>query len=80
MLVIDAELHSDEEALFPENGSKQEDLRGINIYPEVDRGEPGFVEFDALINVRPSQGNRSGGVDDPETRKKILAVVGEWTT
>jgi hypothetical protein len=34
-----------------------------------------FVEFDSMINVRPSRGNRSRGVDDPRVREKILDVV-----
>ena len=73
LMALDAELHSDLEALLLENGSKQKDLWGINLYPEMAGDE--FVEFDSMINVRPSQGNRSRGVNDDEVRKKILAVV-----
>jgi len=29
-----------------------------------------------MINIRPSQGNRSRGVDDPATRDAILQIVG----
>ena len=29
-----------------------------------------------MINIRPSQGNRSRDVDDAATRKAIVAVVG----
>ena len=36
-LALDAELHSDLEALLLESGSKQRNLWGINLYPEVDR-------------------------------------------
>ena len=28
------------------------------------------LEFDSLINIRPNQGNRSRGVEDPPFRKK----------
>jgi hypothetical protein len=28
-----------------------------------------------MINIRPSQGNRSRGVDDPETRARITRIV-----
>ncbi|MFH1045607.1 MAG: DUF5674 family protein [Candidatus Omnitrophota bacterium] len=73
LLALDAELHSDLEALLLEAGSKQKDLWGINLYPDS-RGEE-FVEFDSLINMRPSQGNRSRGVDDEALRKKIIAIV-----
>ena len=73
IMAIDAELHADEEAALLEKGSKQEYLWGINLYPELE--EPDWVEFDSMINVRPSSGNRSRGVDDPSVRKKIVEVV-----
>lgn len=46
---------------------------GINLYPG--QPEADWLEFDAMINVRPAQGNRSRGVDDPALRDKIAAVV-----
>ncbi len=70
---VDAELHSDLEALLLEDGSKQKDLWGINIYPEMQGDD--FVEFDSMINMRPSQGNRSRSVENDQMRRKILAVV-----
>ena len=73
LLALDAELHSDLEALLLENGSKQKNLWGINFYPEM-KGDD-LVEFDSMINMRPSQGNRSRGVDSPEIRKKIMEIV-----
>ncbi len=73
IMAIDAELHSDEEALLLENGSKQENLWGINIYPELEGND--FIEFDSMINLRPSHGNKSRGVDNQEIRRKITAVV-----
>ena len=33
------------------------------------------VEFDSMINVRPSQGNRSHSVEDAARRERILAIV-----
>ena len=73
IIAVDGELHSDEEALLLENGSKQEDLWGINIYPE-EKGES-FIEFDAMINLRPAQGNRTRGVDEPTIREKIKKIA-----
>jgi hypothetical protein len=74
IMAVDAELHSDEEALLLENGSQQENLWGINIYPEF-FGQGDFIEFDSMINLRPSQNNRSRGVDDPKIREKILSIT-----
>jgi hypothetical protein len=73
LMAVGGELHSDEEALLLEAGSRQRDLWGINFYPEV-KGED-WLEFDSMINLRPSQGNRSRGVDDPELRRRIASVV-----
>jgi hypothetical protein len=75
IMALDGELHSDEEALLLENGSRQENLWGINIYPELEG--PERIEFDSVINIRPSQGNRSRGVDDPVNRERIAQVVSE---
>ncbi len=72
-MAIGGEMHADEEAVLLENGSKQVDLWGINLYP--DNIGDDFVEFDSMINIRPRQNNRSRGVEDEGTRKKILAVV-----
>ncbi len=73
IMVIDGELHADEEKLLLENGSKQENLWGINLYPEIQNEN--WIEFDSMINVRPSQGNRSRGIDNPEIKKKITEIV-----
>ncbi|MDI6777970.1 MAG: DUF5674 family protein [Patescibacteria group bacterium] len=73
IMAVDAELHADLEALLLEQGSKQENLWGINLYPELEGDE--FVEFDSMINIRPRQNNRSRGVESSEIQKKIVAVV-----
>lgn len=76
LLAIDADLHADLERMLLENGSRQDDLWGINLWFE-DGGED-FVEFDSMINVRPRKGNRSRDVEDEVTRRKIVEVVEQW--
>jgi hypothetical protein len=73
IMVVDAELHSDQEALLINEGSSQNDLWGINLYPGLE-GED-FVEFDSMINLRPSLGNRSRGVEDKDLRARILQII-----
>lgn len=73
IMAVNGELHADEEALLLQNGSKQENLWGINIYPDMQGDD--FIEFDSMINLRPSQGNRSRGVDSEEIRNKIIGIV-----
>jgi hypothetical protein len=58
IMAIDAGLHADEEYLLLEDGSKQEHLWGINIYPE-EIGNDNFIVFDSMINLRPGFGNKS---------------------
>jgi hypothetical protein len=67
------ELHADEEAKLLEEGSKQENLWGVNIYP--DRPSDEQIEFNSMINIRPSQGNRSRNVENKEVRAEIRKVV-----
>jgi hypothetical protein len=73
ILLVDAELHADQEAQLLAEGSRQQDLWGINLYPELSESE--WIEFDSMINLRPSFGNRSRGVDDPAIRERIAALV-----
>lgn len=73
ILAVDAELHSDLEAFLLQQGSKQKSLWGINLYPQLQGDD--FIEFDSLINVRPSQGNQTRSVDSEEIRKKIIEIV-----
>jgi len=73
LIAVDAELHADLEALLLQEGSRQKDLWGINFYPDLAGDD--FVEFDSMINLRPSQGNKSRGVDDADTRGKIFEIV-----
>ena len=73
IMSIGGELHSDEEAALLDDGSKQADLWGINLYPGEER--EGWVEFDSMINVRPLQGNRSRDVEDGAIRDRIRRIV-----
>ena len=73
IMALGGELHSDEEALLLEDGSAQPDVWGINIYPGAP--DDGWIEFDSMINVRPAQGNRSRGVEDPSLQARIRSVV-----
>jgi len=74
IMAIGGELHADEEAVLLEDGARQTDLWGINLHP--DGPDEGLIEFDSMINVRPSQGNRSRGVEDIATRRRIQEIVG----
>ena len=76
LIVVDAELHADIEQFMLDNGSRQEDLWSINLYPDQ-FGSSDFIEFDSLINIRPRQGNRSRYVEDEDVRDQITKIVSE---
>jgi hypothetical protein len=76
IVVVDMPWHADGEAYLLEQGSKQSDLWGINLHPD-NYGTDDFVEFDSMINLKPSQGNRSRGVEDEIIRKQIKEIVDE---
>ena len=57
IMVVDGELYADDEAELPPGGSRQQDLRRINLYP--------------------SFGNRSRGVDDSTTWPRLPQAVQE---
>lgn len=73
IMVVDAAMHADEEQYLLEHGSKQDNLWGINLYPDLN-GED-FIEFDSMINLRPRLQNMSREVENKETRKKIISIV-----
>jgi len=73
VMLLDADMHADEEAVLLAEGSAQRDLWGINLYPELPEAD--WLEFDSMINLRPSFGNRSRSVDDPATRQAIASLI-----
>lgn len=78
LIAIDADLHADLEKLLLDDGSKQEDLWGFNLWVE-EEGED-FIEFDSLINIRAWQGNPSRDVLNPEIRDEIKSLVAQFVS
>ena len=73
IIALDAELHADIEELLLKEGCKQENLWGINLYLEEERD--GWIEYTALINIRPALDNRGMEVENPQIREKIRQIV-----
>ena len=76
---VGGEMHADGEQVLLDDGSRQADLWGANYYPG--RGREECIEYTALINIRPAQGNRSMEIQDPAVRDRVrrltLALIGE---
>lgn len=75
-VAIDAEMHVDEEQLLLEDGSKQEDLWSFNVYPDK-YGTDEFIEYDSMINIRPSQNNNSRSIESTAVQKSIVELLQE---
>lgn len=73
VMVVDAPMHADEEKELLDMGSSQDDLWGINLYPNMPDDD--FIEFDSMINVRPRLNNFTRGIDDQSLQNKIIAIV-----
>jgi hypothetical protein len=68
------EYHADCEEALLEDGSQQENIWGADWHPESNA-----VQFVALINIRPRQGNRGMEIEDPKLRAKIETIVRQWS-
>lgn len=74
IIVVDAEMHADEEQYLLSQGSSQNDLWGINLYP-AKYGSDDFIEFDSMINIKPRQQNMSRDIESEEVRTKIINII-----
>jgi hypothetical protein len=63
-------LHADCEAVLLEDGSRQEDIWGADWFPATQQ-----VSFEALINIRPRQGNPSMMILDTEIRERVEEIA-----
>ena len=70
---VGGELHADAEEILLARGSAQADLWGANYYPG--RGPDECIEYTALINIRPSRGNRSMEIQDAGTRQAVCEIA-----
>ena len=74
VVIVEMSMHYDGEQELLEQGSKQKDLWGINLHPD-DYGTDDFIEFDSMINIKPSLGNPSKDVLDLRTRQQIIKII-----
>jgi hypothetical protein len=70
VLVGGGGLHADCEAVLLENGSAQEFIWGADWVPRTKK-----VHFEALINLRPQQGNTSMTIQDETIRAKVEEIA-----
>jgi hypothetical protein len=66
-------LHADAEQLLLKDGSEQKNIWGANYFPFRKKGQR--LEYTALMNIRPRQGNRSQLIQDEAVRKKAGEIM-----
>ncbi len=64
------EWHADCEKVLIEDGSQQEDIWGADWLPLENE-----VRFEAMINIRPRQNNRTMVIQDAELRARVEKIV-----
>jgi len=73
VVAVGGELHADAEQLLLGEGSRQEDIWGANYYPGA--GDEQCIECTALINIRPSAGNRGMEIEDAGVRARVRELT-----
>jgi hypothetical protein len=77
-IALGGRMHADAERLLLEAGSAPTSLWGAKYFPG--RGRERCIEYTSQVNVRPSQGNPSIEIRDPEIRARVrkltFALVG----
>lgn len=73
IMVISGKIDADEEKFLLDQGSRQKNLWGINIYPSKYPNE--WIEVDSIINIRPSDGNFSPTVENQAIAQQIIKIT-----
>src|SRR3989338_5376095 len=69
VLSLGCDLHIDCAEELIQHGSASKNIWGFNIYPDHS------LDFISLINIRPSEGNRSMEIKDDKLQAVISAIV-----
>ncbi len=73
VIALGGELHADAEALLLQDGARQDDLWGFNLFP--DRPKEEWIQYTSFINIRPAHGNRSQEIQDEKLKKAIREII-----
>lgn len=75
VLALGGELHSDAVGVLFEDGSQTADVWGFNIYIDLPDGKN--LEFNSLMNIKPSLGNRSMEIEDKQIVGEIKKIIND---
>jgi len=75
IIALGGEYHMDANIVLIDKGSKQKDIWGFNIHLDKPKDSGQWIEYTALINIRPAQENSSMEINDPEIKEKIRRIL-----
>lgn len=75
VVALGGEFHVDANEALLKDGSDQENIWGINIL--LNKPKEQWLEFNALINIKPALNNRSMDIKDETIKKKIKEIINE---
>ncbi len=73
IIAVGGEYHMDSNVMLLDHGSKQGDVWGFNIYPDMPRDS--WIEYVSLINIRPQADNRDMEVRSEAIRAKMKEII-----
>jgi len=74
IVIIDMPMHFEGEQELLKQGSKQQNLWGVNLFPAY-YGTDQFVVYDSMINIKPSHGNPSMDVKSEDVKTQITSII-----
>jgi len=75
VVALGGQWHTDANTVLLGDGSKQEDVWGLKIYPR-EKGDA-VLEYISHINIRPTQNNTSMEIESDELRSLMKKIVSE---
>jgi hypothetical protein len=75
-VALGGDYHMESCELLVADGSSHQNVWGFNV--RFDSSEKGEIEFDSLVNIKPSLGNKSRRVEDPEIISRATATIRKW--
>lgn len=73
IIALGGKWHMDANAKLTEYGSEQQSVWGFNLYTEKEGKER--IEYIALVNIRPTLGNRDMYIEDAVIREKMRSII-----
>lgn len=72
-VALGGDYHIESSEILTNSGSKFEDVWGFNI--RFEENPNGVLEFDSMVNIKPSLDNRSRSINNEDTKNKAKEVI-----